>query len=123
VLDLLSIRDSYRISEPGREAISVSVSRSLPLQTIESILPLGDGRLLLLTITLSLERGPQPRPPDDTEAIIVRADALSPSPKEMPSTGGPPLSFLVGPVLMAVGGAVWVILQRRVRAVAVRRSP
>ena len=125
VLDLLSIRDSYRISEPGREGdIGLGEPFSFPFQTIESILPLGDGRLLLLNDNnYPLSAGRNLDQPDDTEAIIVRADALSPSPKEMPSTGGPPLSFLVGPVLMAVVGAVWVILQRRVRAVAVRRSP
>ena len=49
VLDLLSIRDPYRISEPGREGdISLGDPFSFPFQTIESVLPLGDGRLLLL---------------------------------------------------------------------------
>ena len=67
--------------------------------------------------------GRNPDQPDDTEAIIVRADALSPSLTQMPGTGGPPLLVLVGPVLMAVVGVAWVILQRRVRAVAVRRAP
>jgi hypothetical protein len=49
VLDLLSIRDPYRISEPGREGdIGLVNPFSFPFQTIESILSLGDGRLLLL---------------------------------------------------------------------------
>jgi hypothetical protein len=70
-----------------------------------------------------LSAGRNPDQPDDTEAIIVRADALSPSPTEMPGTAGPPLLVLVGPLLMAVVGAAWVILQRRIIAVGVRRSP
>ncbi len=125
VLDLLSIRDPYRISEPGRESdIGLGDPFSFPFQTIESILPLGNGKLLLLNDNnYPLSAGRNPDQPDDTEAIIVRTDALSPSPTEMPGTGGPPLLVLVDPVLMAVVGAAWVILQRRVCAVAVRRSP
>jgi hypothetical protein len=125
VLDLLSIRDPYRISEPGREGdVGLGDPFSFPFQTIESILPLRDGRLLLLNDNnYPLSAGRNPDQPDDTEAIIVHANALSPSPTQMPGTGGPPLLVLVGPVLMAVVGVAWVILQRRVRAVAVRRSP
>ncbi len=124
VLDLLSIRDPDRISGPGREGdIGLGDPFSFPFQTIESILPLGDGRLLLLNDNnYPLSAGRNPDQPDDTEAIIVRTGALSPPPIEMPGTGGPPLLVLVGPVL-AVVGAVWVILRRRVRTVAVRRSP
>ncbi|MCA1717218.1 MAG: esterase-like activity of phytase family protein [Actinobacteria bacterium] len=121
VLDLLSIRDPYRISEPGREGdIGLGDPFSFPFQTIESVLPLGDGRLLLLNDNnYPLSAGRNPDQPDDTEAIIVRAGALSPSPTQMPGTGGPPLPVLVGPVLVALMGAAWVILQRRVIAVAV----
>ncbi len=120
VLDLLSIRDPYRISEPGREGdIGLGDPFSFPFQTIESVLPLGDGRLLLLNDNnYPLSAGRNPDQPDDTEAIIVRTGALSPSPTEMPGTGGPPLLVLIGPVL-AIVGAAWVI----VLAVAVRRSP
>jgi hypothetical protein len=125
VLDLLSIRDPYRISEPAREGdIGLGDPFSFPFQTIENILPLGDGRLLLLNDNnYPLSAGRNPDQPDDTEAIIVRADALSPSPTEMPGTAGPPILVLVGPLLMAVVGAAWVILQRRIIAVGVRRSP
>jgi hypothetical protein len=70
-----------------------------------------------------LSAGRNPDEPDDTEAIIVRADDLSPSPTQMPGTGGPPLPLLVGPVLVAIVGAAWMLLQRRVTAVTVRRSP
>jgi glycerophosphoryl diester phosphodiesterase len=52
MVDLLSIRDPYLISEPGREGdIGLGDPFSFPFQTIESILPLGDGRLLLLKTT------------------------------------------------------------------------
>ena len=125
VLDLLSIRDPDHISEPGREGdVGLGDPFSFPFQTIESILPLGNGKLLLLNDNnYPLSAGRNPDQPDDTEAIIVRTDALSPSPTQMPGTGGPPLLILAGPVLMAVVGVAWVILQRRVIAVAVRRSP
>ncbi|CAA9427018.1 MAG: Glycerophosphoryl diester phosphodiesterase [uncultured Rubrobacteraceae bacterium] len=125
VLDLLSIRDPDRISGPGREGdIGLGDPFSFPFQTIESILPLGDGRLLLLNDNnYPLSAGRNPDQPDDTEAIIVRTGALSPSPTEMPGTGGPPLLVLAGSVLVAVVGAAWMLLQRRVTAVAVRRYP
>jgi len=124
VLDLLSIQDPYRISEPNREGnIGLGDPFSFPFQTIESILPLRNGRLLLLNDNnYPLSAGRNPDQPDDTEAIVVRTETLSPSPTEMPGTGGPPLLVLAGPVLMAGVGVAWVILQRRVRAVAVRRS-
>ena len=48
VLDLLSIRDPDRISEPVRSGdIGLGDPFSFPFQTIESILPLGAGRLIL----------------------------------------------------------------------------
>jgi hypothetical protein len=124
VLDLLSIQNPYHISEPSREGnIGLGDPFSFPFQTIESILPLRSGRLLLLNDNnYPLSAGRNPDQPDDTEAIVVRTETLSPSPTEMPGTGGPPLLVLAGPVLMAVVGVAWVILQRRVRAVAVRRS-
>jgi hypothetical protein len=78
VLDLLSIQDPYRISEPGREGdIGLGDPFSFPFQTIESVLPLGDGRLLLLNDNnYPLSAGRNPDQPDDIEAIIVHADAL-----------------------------------------------
>ncbi len=80
VLDLLSIRDPYRISEPAREGdIGLGDPFSFPFQTIESVLPLEDGRLLLLNDNnYPLSAGRNPDRPDDTEAIIVRTGALSP---------------------------------------------
>jgi glycerophosphoryl diester phosphodiesterase len=80
VLDLLSIRDPYRISEPGREGdIGLANPFSFPFQTIESILPLGDGRLLLLNDkNYPLSAGRTPARPDNPEAIVVRAGASRP---------------------------------------------
>ena len=93
MLDLLSIRDPDGISQFEREGdISLGDLFSFPFQTIESIIPLEDGRLLLLNdnnYPLSVVRNPDE--PDDTEAITIRLDALLNSPpiRQMPGTGGP----------------------------------
>ena len=90
VLDLLSIRDPDGISQFEREGnIGLGDLFSFPFQTIESIIPLEDGRLFLLNgnnYPLSAVRNP-----DDTEAIIILLDALLNSPpiRQMPGTGGP----------------------------------
>ncbi len=97
VLDLLQIRDPDRISEPsGSEGdIGLGDPFSFPFQTIESILPLDGGRLLLLNDNnYPLSAGRNPEQPDDTEAIVVRPAALSGDPAALspatrpPSTGG-----------------------------------
>jgi hypothetical protein len=72
-----------------------------------------------------LSAGRNPDRSDNTEAIVVRADALSPSPTQMPGTGGPTVHLLVDPVMVAVAGAAGagcMLLERRFTAVAVRRS-
>ena len=96
VLDLLQIRDPDRISEPGSEgAIGLGDSFSFPFQTIEIILPLEGGRLLLLNDNnYPLSAGRNPEQPDGTEAIIVRPAALKDDPAahspatRPPNTGG-----------------------------------
>jgi hypothetical protein len=118
VLDLLSIRDPGSISSPEREGdIGLGDPFSFPFQTLESIFPLGDGRLLLLNDNnYPLSAGRNPDEPDDTEAIIVRSDALldsSPA-RQMPGTGGPPLLVPFGSALL-VAGVLGVIVTRRVR--------
>jgi glycerophosphoryl diester phosphodiesterase len=125
VLDLLSIRDPYRISAPERESdIGLGDPFSFPFQTIESVLPLEDGRLLLLNDNnYPLSAGRNPDRPDDTEAIIVRSDVLQEdsaaqgSDIQMPGTGGPPfLPPLVGAVLTAFGALgtiLWLLFLRR----------
>ncbi len=108
VLDLLSIRDPNLISEPPREGdIGLGDPFSFPFQTIESILPLEGGWLLLLNDNnYPLSAGRNPGQPDDTEAIIVRPEALKRDPAaqtpaaRMPDTGGPSLSVAVGMVLL-----------------------
>ena len=97
VLDLLSIRDPDGISQFEREGDiglgdPFSFPFQIPFQTIESIIPLEDGRLLLLNdnnYPLSVVRNPDE--PDDTEAITIRLDALLNSPpiRQMPGTSGP----------------------------------
>ncbi len=108
VLDLLSISDPDLISEPAREGdTGIGDPFSFPFQTIESILPLGDGRLLLLNDNnYPLSAGRNPGQPDDTEAIVVRSAALS-LPSGIPDTGGPPL-LLIPAVAAALLVAAWV---------------
>ena len=115
VLNLLSISDPNLISEPSREGdVGLGNPFSFPFQTIESILPLGDGRLLLLNDNnYPLSAGRNPDQPDDTEAIVVRSAALS-SPSGIPDTGGPPL-LLIPAVAAAllVAASAWALLRRR----------
>ena len=108
VLDLLSISDPDLISEPAREGdVGIGNPFAFPFQTIESILPLGDGRLLLLNDNnYPLSAGRNPGQPDDTEAIVVRSAALS-SPSRIPGTSGPPL-LMIPAVVAALLVAAWV---------------
>lgn len=101
VLDLLSVSDPDHISEPAREGdVGLGDPFSFPFQTIESVLPLGEGRLLLLNDNnYPLSAGRNPGLPDDTEAIVVRVEALEDVPVgPMPGTGGP------SPLLLAASG-------------------
>lgn len=117
VLDLLSISDPNLISEPSREGdVGIGDPFAFPFQTIESILPLEDGRLLLLNDNnYPLSAGRNPGQPDDTEAIVVRSAALS-SPSGIPDTGGPPLLLIpavAAALLVAASAVVWAPLRRR----------
>ncbi len=111
VLDLLSIRDPDLTSEPPREGdIGLGDPFSFPFQTIESVLPLEEGRLLLLNDNnYPLSSGRNPGQPDDTEAIIVRSEALKDEPAaqapdaRMPGTGGFSLPVAAGLVLLGTG--------------------
>jgi hypothetical protein len=123
VLDLLSIRDPARISEPAREGdVGLGDPFAFPFWTVESVLPLGDGRLLLLNDNnYPLSAGRNPDQPDNTEAIVVQATALqgdlparAPT-AQAPGTGGPPLLLWAGLSLVGagtLGGAVWSGLPR-----------
>ena len=108
VLDLLSIRDPALISEPRHEGdVGLGDPFTFPFWTIESILPLGDGRLLLLNDNnYPLSTGRNPDQPDNTEAIVVHVPALQGDPAarvpvaQVPGTGGPPLTLWAGLVLL-----------------------
>jgi hypothetical protein len=78
ILDLLDISDPNLISLPAREGdVGLGNPFSFPFQTIESVLPLGDGRLLVLNDNnYPFSTGRNPELPDDTEAIVVRLNAL-----------------------------------------------
>jgi hypothetical protein len=80
VLDLLSIRDPNGISLPARPGeFGVGDPFSFPLQSVESLLPLGGERLLIANDNNypgSDGRWILRNRPDDTELIIVRAPAL-----------------------------------------------
>ena len=103
-VDLLSIRDPARISEPAREGdVGLSDPFSFPFRTVESVLPLGDGSLLVLNDNnYPSDAGRNPERPDDTEAIIVRPFAL-------PATGGPPIAV---PAVLLAGVFVLLALRR-----------
>ncbi len=92
VLDLLQIQDPDRISEPGREGdIGLGNPFSFPFQTIESVLPLEGGRLLLLNDNnYPLSAGRNPEHPDATEAIIVRPAVLKDGPAALSPAARPP---------------------------------
>jgi hypothetical protein len=108
VLDLLSIRDPALISEPTHEGdVGLGDPFSFPFWTIESILPLEDGRLLVLNDNnYPLSTGRNPDLPDNTEAIVVHAAALqgdlaARAPvAQLQDTGGPPLKLWGGLVLL-----------------------
>ena len=125
LLDLLAIRDPDLLSEPAREGdVGLGDPFAFPFQTIESILPLEGGRLLLLNDNnYPLSAGRNPDRPDDTEAIIVLSNILQDDPAtqvpatRVPSTGGPPfLALLVGAALIATGALgtiAWLLFLRR----------
>ena len=106
--DLLSIRDPARISEPAREGdVGLSDPFSFPFRTVESVLPLGDGSLLVLNDNnYPSDAGRNPERPDDTEAIMVRPFAL-------PATGGPPIPV---PAVLLAGVFVLLALRRTGRS-------
>jgi glycerophosphoryl diester phosphodiesterase len=111
VLDLLNIRDPELISEPGHEGdIGLGDPFTFPFQTIESVLPLREERLLILNDNnYPLSAGRNPDQPDDTEAIVVRAAALQGDPAarvpmaQVAGTGGPPLALWAGLALLGTG--------------------
>src|SRR5918998_1334586 len=112
MLDLLSIRDPTLISGPTQEGdVGLGDPFSFPFWTIESILPLEDGRLLVLNDNnYPLSTGRNPNLPDNTEAIVVHAAALQVDPAsrapvtQLLDTGG--LSLKLWGALMLVGTGI-----------------
>ena len=78
IIDLLAISDPNRLSLPARSGdIGLGETFSFPFQTIEDVLPLGDGRLLILNDNnYPFSVGRNPGLPDDNEMIIVRVQGL-----------------------------------------------
>lgn len=117
VADLLDVEDPDGISLPVREGdVGVGETFAFPFQTIESVLPLGEGRMLVLNdnnFPFSLGRNPEK--PDDNEAIIVRSDALA-GLQSMPTTGGPSPLILAGAAIFAAGMLGAAASRRRMRS-------
>ena len=78
VVDFLAVGDPLGISEPPREGdTGIGSTFRFPFQTIESVLPLGPRRLLVLNDNnYPFSAGRNPSRPDDTEAIILRVPGL-----------------------------------------------
>jgi len=78
LVDLLEVRDPDGISLPAREGdIGLGDPFAFPFQTVESLLPIGRGRLLVLNDNnYPFSAGRNPGRPDDTEAIVVEVPAL-----------------------------------------------
>ena len=72
IADLLDLRDPARISLPGRAGdIGLGDPFSMPYQTIESVLPLDDGRLAIVNDTNFGSTGRNPALPDYSDFIVV----------------------------------------------------
>lgn len=117
--DLLDLEDPDGLSLPAREGdIGVGGNFTFPFQTVESVLPLGEGRMLVLNdnnFPFSLGRNPER--PDGNEAIIVRSRVLAEL-QQVPATGGPemPLASLAGAALataLAAAGMLGLSVSRR----------
>jgi hypothetical protein len=78
VLDLLHVADPAAISLPARPGdIGLGTSFSFPFQTIESVLPLGGDKLLVVNDNnYPFSAGRNPGLPDDDEFIVVAVPNL-----------------------------------------------
>jgi len=77
VVDLLSLRDPKRISEPARAGdFGIGDPFAMPYQTIEAVLPVGDGKLAIVNDTNFGSRGRNPGLPDYSDFIQVRVPGL-----------------------------------------------
>lgn len=78
VADLLRIRDPALISLPAREGdLGLGADFSFPFQTVESVLPVGSERVLVVNDNnYPFSAGRNAGRPDDTEAIVLRVPGL-----------------------------------------------
>jgi hypothetical protein len=77
VLDLLDLRDPWRLSLPGRPGdIGLGDPFAMPYVTIESVLPIGRQRLAIVNDTNFGSRGRNPELPDHSDFIVVRVPGL-----------------------------------------------
>jgi hypothetical protein len=77
VVDLLDVRDPDLISLPGRPGdFGLGDPFGMPYVTIESVLPLGRGRLAIVNDTNFGSRGRNPDLPDYSDFIVVDVPAL-----------------------------------------------
>jgi len=74
VADLMSIADPATISLPARPGdIGLGTTYTMPFQTIESVLPLANHRLLVINDNnYPFSAGRNPGLPDDDEFVILR---------------------------------------------------
>lgn len=114
VSDLLDVSDPNGISLPGREGdIGLGEDFSFPFQTVESVLPLGEGRMLVLNDNnYPLSTGRNPELPDDNEAIIVRSETLA-GLQQTPVTSGPSPTIWIGALLLATGAVLLAAIRGR----------
>ncbi len=77
VVDLLDLADPEQISLPARPGdIGLGDPFSMPYQTIESVLPIGDDRLAIVNDTNFGSRGRNPELPDYSDFIVARVPRL-----------------------------------------------
>jgi glycerophosphoryl diester phosphodiesterase len=76
--DLLNVADPTGISLPGRPGdFGLGNPFKFPFETVESVLPIGNGRLLVINDNnYPFSAGRNPNLPDDNEFVVIRADAL-----------------------------------------------
>ena len=74
LVDLLNISDPNGLSLPGRPGdIGLGTTFTFPFVTIESVLPLGEGRLLVINDNnFPFSAGRNPALPDDNEFIVLK---------------------------------------------------
>ena len=78
VVNLLDLRDPALISLPARPGdLGLGDPFAMPYVTIESVLPLGRGRLAIVNDTNFGSTGRNPSLPDDSDFIVVRAPGLA----------------------------------------------